>query len=48
MPRRKKPEFNLTADLEKFKYEVADEIAINNKKNGSLIPAPNTQQDNKK
>ncbi len=36
MANRRKPEFSLTADLEKFKYEVAEEISINNKKHRGL------------
>jgi len=31
MPRRNKPEFPLTPDLDKFRYEVATEIGISNK-----------------
>ncbi len=39
MPRRNKPEFPLTASLEKFKYEVAEEISINNNKHRGQIAA---------
>jgi hypothetical protein len=34
MASRKKPEFSMTADLEKFKYEVAEEISHNKKHQG--------------
>lgn len=36
MAGKKKPEFSMTADLEKFKYEVAEEISINNKRHQGL------------
>ncbi|HEX3015131.1 MAG TPA: small, acid-soluble spore protein, alpha/beta type [Desulfobacteria bacterium] len=32
MPNRRKPEFSLTPELEQFKYEVAEEIALDLKK----------------
>ncbi len=36
MTSRRKPEFSMNADLENFRYEVAEEIAINNKKHRGL------------
>ncbi|MDA8441308.1 MAG: hypothetical protein M0Z55_02930 [Peptococcaceae bacterium] len=39
MPARKKPEFPLTPNLEKFKYEVADEISLLNRKYGKTLTA---------
>ncbi len=47
MPGRKKPEFPLTPSLENFKYEVAEEIAINNKKHQGLLGAKTEQSQNK-
>lgn len=38
---RKKPEFQMNPELEKFKYEVAQEIGIANRKHKSF---PNTSQ----
>lgn len=47
MPRRNKPEFPLTPDLEKFKYEVAQEIGISNKQLISADRAANLDKQSK-
>lgn len=46
MPRRRKPEFPLTPSLEKFKYEVADEIAGKLHKKPTMAATQNPSKNN--